>query len=160
MANFTSTPSDFNQDGHVDQDDVGHFAACASGPSIPQTDPNCKNSDLDGDGANDVVWGTSTPAHDHLDAKLVAGDPGDGGRDLLEDLQSFAAGVVLEVGEARHVAAGTREARHQTGLRAHLSRHDAHDRTLRECRELGAIPSDDMPRTTRAPRGTGSRKSG
>jgi len=42
-------PADFDQDGDVDDDDYGHFEACASGPAIEQNDPSCEDADLDGD---------------------------------------------------------------------------------------------------------------
>ncbi len=40
---------DFDQDGDVDADDHDHFETCASGPAVPQTDPNCLDADFDGD---------------------------------------------------------------------------------------------------------------
>jgi hypothetical protein len=40
---------DFDQDGDVDGDDTDHFETCASGPAVPQTDPNCLGADFDGD---------------------------------------------------------------------------------------------------------------
>jgi hypothetical protein len=36
-------------DGHVDADDFEHFQSCASGPNIPQNDPDCQDADLDND---------------------------------------------------------------------------------------------------------------
>jgi len=41
--------SDFDGDGDVDALDLNHLAACASGPALPQTDPGCRDADLDGD---------------------------------------------------------------------------------------------------------------
>lgn len=41
--------ADFDSDGDVDQDDYDHFAACSSGPGIPQDDSECANARLDGD---------------------------------------------------------------------------------------------------------------
>lgn len=43
---------DFDRDGDVDEDDLDHFGACASGPGIAQSDPLCFNADFDDD--NDV----------------------------------------------------------------------------------------------------------
>jgi len=43
-------PGDFDHDGDVDQDDFGHFQACYSGPSVPQTSPDCADALLDPDG--------------------------------------------------------------------------------------------------------------
>ncbi len=43
-------PGDFDHDGDVDQDDFGHFQACYSGRSVPQTSPDCADALLDPDG--------------------------------------------------------------------------------------------------------------
>jgi acetyl esterase/lipase len=43
------SPADFTLDGHVDADDFEHFQSCASGPNIPQNDPDCQDADLDND---------------------------------------------------------------------------------------------------------------
>lgn len=40
---------DYNDDGYVDLDDLAEFEACASGPAIPQNDPNCAGMKLDAD---------------------------------------------------------------------------------------------------------------
>lgn len=40
---------DYNDDGYVDADDLTEFEACASGPAIPQNDPNCAGMKLDAD---------------------------------------------------------------------------------------------------------------
>ncbi len=47
--------SDFDQDGDVDEADVDHFIQCASGPAIPQLEPNCSDALLDGDSDVDHV---------------------------------------------------------------------------------------------------------
>lgn len=55
VANFASAPSDFDQDGDVDQDDLITFAGCAAGPGIPRINtPTCKAADLDADGDVDM----------------------------------------------------------------------------------------------------------
>ncbi len=41
--------ADFDSDGDVDQDDYDHFAACSTGPGIPQDDSECVDARLDGD---------------------------------------------------------------------------------------------------------------
>jgi|GEM_PF-389437 len=46
--------ADFDQDGDVDPMDLAHFESCASGPAVPQTDPNCFDADLDQDSDVDV----------------------------------------------------------------------------------------------------------
>ncbi len=42
--------ADFDWDGDVDRGDFAHFQACATGPSIAQTDPICRGADFDADG--------------------------------------------------------------------------------------------------------------
>ncbi|MBI4579550.1 MAG: hypothetical protein HY718_07610, partial [Planctomycetes bacterium] len=42
-------PGDFDFDRDVDADDLAVFAACATGPGIPQSDPACVKARLDGD---------------------------------------------------------------------------------------------------------------
>ena len=44
------TPADYNRDCAVDQSDLDHLAGCLLGPAVQQTDPACKDADLDGDG--------------------------------------------------------------------------------------------------------------
>lgn len=46
---ITAVPGDFDVDGDVDQSDYGHFQMCLSG-YLPQTDPVCADTLLDGDG--------------------------------------------------------------------------------------------------------------
>lgn len=46
---------DFDGDGDVDDADVDTWAQCASGPSVPQADPNCAPLDVDGDQDVDMV---------------------------------------------------------------------------------------------------------
>ncbi len=41
--------ADFNDDGVVNAEDVTYFEACISGPYVAQTDPNCAETDQDGD---------------------------------------------------------------------------------------------------------------
>jgi len=41
---------DFDRDGDVDSDDLDRFQACATGPSVPVSDPECRNADFDKDG--------------------------------------------------------------------------------------------------------------
>jgi hypothetical protein len=41
--------ADFDADNDVDQEDFGHFQACLTGTSVPQTDPTCMDASLDGD---------------------------------------------------------------------------------------------------------------
>jgi hypothetical protein len=43
---------DFDQNGDVNGDDLTHFEACATGPSVPQENADCLNADFDAD--NDV----------------------------------------------------------------------------------------------------------
>lgn len=40
---------DFQRDGHIDEIDLDHIAACQTGAMVPQNDPACKDADLDGD---------------------------------------------------------------------------------------------------------------
>lgn len=47
---FRYVRPDFDQDGDVDRFDFEHFAACVTGPAVPQTDPDCLDADFDGDG--------------------------------------------------------------------------------------------------------------
>ncbi len=49
---FEDIRGDFDHNGYVNADDVDHFAACASGPTVPQENVNCADTKLDGD--NDV----------------------------------------------------------------------------------------------------------
>jgi len=44
-----TSPVDFDDDGDVDEDDLAVFAACRSGPAIPQLDPACAAARLDDD---------------------------------------------------------------------------------------------------------------
>jgi hypothetical protein len=41
--------ADFDQDNDVDVEDFDHFEACATGPEIAQTDPDCSDAKLDDD---------------------------------------------------------------------------------------------------------------
>jgi hypothetical protein len=41
---------DFDDDGHVDGQDVQHFAACVTGPGVTQSELSCFDTDLDSDG--------------------------------------------------------------------------------------------------------------
>lgn len=43
-------PADFDADGDVDLDDLGHLQLCASGPMVPQNQPGCEDGDMDDDG--------------------------------------------------------------------------------------------------------------
>ncbi len=47
-------PADFNMDGHVDLVDFEHFAACATGSTILQSDNDCLDADLHSDGDVDM----------------------------------------------------------------------------------------------------------
>jgi Zn-dependent metalloprotease len=47
-------PGDFDGDLDVDLTDFGHLQACLSGSGVPQTDPACLNTNLDGDASQDV----------------------------------------------------------------------------------------------------------
>ena len=42
--------SDFDKDYDVDSNDFARLQDCATGPMIPQNDPDCRCSDLDADG--------------------------------------------------------------------------------------------------------------
>lgn len=46
--------ADFNEDCRVDDADFDHFAVCALGPGIPQSDPACTDANLDGDALGQV----------------------------------------------------------------------------------------------------------
>jgi hypothetical protein len=43
-------PGDFDEDGDVDEVDLGHFVACHQGPGCIPDDPSCQSADLDEDG--------------------------------------------------------------------------------------------------------------
>ncbi len=45
---------DFDLNGLVDADDLGHLSGCRSGSKVPQPLPACQDADLDGDGDVDL----------------------------------------------------------------------------------------------------------
>ncbi len=64
---------DFDLDGDVDQEDFGHFQACLAGPSVPVTDPNCLDANLDGD--SDVDQDDCAIFRGCMTGANVIGDP-------------------------------------------------------------------------------------
>jgi hypothetical protein len=80
-------------------------------------------------------------------------EPGHAGRDLPQHLQPFPDDRVLEVGQARDVAARPAEARHQaaTNRIAHLDEDDRHrsGRLLKRLRHRRAAAEDDVRRQSR-----------
>jgi hypothetical protein len=67
------SPSDFDGDGDVDQEDFGHFQVCHTSSGNTQTDPNCLDADVDGDG--DVDPDDFTVFNDCLSGANIPADP-------------------------------------------------------------------------------------
>ncbi len=68
-----SLTADFDQDGDVDGEDVGHLEACLSGPGVAQTDPDCLDALMDED--DDVDQEDLAVAQGCMSGANVPGDP-------------------------------------------------------------------------------------
>ncbi len=74
LGTVPEAPADLDNDGDIDEQDLGALAACALGPAVVQNDPGCAAADLDADA--DVDQGDFALLQRCLSGPGVAPPPG------------------------------------------------------------------------------------